>query len=150
MAMIKCDGCKKAFDDNQNKCPHCGQPQSMGSIAPGLIGAFLIGCFLVWFVWDDGGKIDRAPPSEQAKHQKLVKSAFSSWDGSHIKLERLVKSNLKDPGSYEHIETKYADKETHLIVIMKYRAKNSFGGYVVNTVTAKCAINGKVIEVLSG
>lgn len=64
---------------------------------------------------------------------------FSSWDGSHIKLTRHVVSKLKDPDSFQHIETVFGDSPEHgFLVKMEYRAKNSFGGYVVDAVIAVC------------
>jgi len=56
----------------------------------------------------------------------------SEWDGSVRQVERYLKNNLKDPDSYESIEWSPVTEagEGH-IVRVKYRAKNSFGGYVV-------------------
>lgn len=38
-----------------------------------------------------------------------IKSQFSVWDGSHRELEKLVKKNLNDEKSFDHIETTYRD-----------------------------------------
>lgn len=56
-------------------------------------------------------------------HQLLAKTWF----------EECIKQNLKDPRSYDEIDyrVKYnTDTETYLVSI-KFRAKNSFGGYSV-------------------
>lgn len=78
-----------------------------------------------------------------------VEKQFSSWDGSHRGLERIVKDNTKDPKSYEHIESKWYTHDDHITVFLKYRAKNSFGGYVIGNASAKYAFTGDLIELLS-
>lgn len=52
------------------------------------------------------------------------------WAGQNWAFERAVKENLKDPGSYEHIESKFGvpDAEGNQIATLKYRARNGFGG----------------------
>lgn len=56
----------------------------------------------------------------------------SSWDGSVRQVEIYLKSNLRDPNSYEGIEwSKVQETSDGYSVRHKYRAKNGFGGYVV-------------------
>jgi len=59
---------------------------------------------------------------------------------AYVSAERFLKKNLKDPDSYEEIETeKYfvtqvkGKKKPYIQIKIKYRAKNSFGGYNVET-----------------
>lgn len=75
-----------------------------------------------------------------------AKAQFSSWDGSHMGLTRLVKANMKDPDSYEHIDTQYRVMDSVILIVMRFRGKNSFGGLVPSIVTAKADLNGNVIE----
>lgn len=79
---------------------------------------------------------------------KKVKQQFSSWDGSHRNLERLLKSRLNDPDSYEHDKTVYWDKTDYLVVSMSYRAKNAFGALVKGHVKAKTSLDGQVLEIV--
>ncbi|WP_113155967.1 hypothetical protein [Nitratireductor sp. OM-1] len=59
---------------------------------------------------------------------------LSSWDGSPRNLVFAVEDKLKDPDSFQHIETRYNNADPKKIVVrMEYRARNSFGGYVVET-----------------
>lgn len=81
----------------------------------------------------------------KANRQEKIIKQFSSWDGSHRQFEIMVKNRLKDPDSYEHDNTKYIDKGDHIIVVMRYRAKNSFGGYVVETKGGKFSIDGSFL-----
>lgn len=85
--------------------------------------------------------------------QERVVSHLSKWNGSHRELEAYIKASMNDPGSYEHIETKYilpADTATSAIYITTFRGKNAFGGVVTQTVRARCNIyTGKVEEIIS-
>lgn len=81
--------------------------------------------------------------SPEYQYNEWVKEQFSTL-GRNYDLEFLVKDNLNDSKSFEHIETIYTDyglnakedNKPNIIVIMKFRAKNKLGGYVVNEVTA--------------
>jgi len=60
---------------------------------------------------------------------------LSSWDGSHRDFRDAVKSMMRAPDSFEHIETRVtpvANDGTHTI-LMEYRAQNGFGGMNVAT-----------------
>lgn len=55
---------------------------------------------------------------------------LSAWDGSSAQLEVLVKASLRDPDSFEHEETRITPvKDGKHAIMMRYRAKNGFGGY---------------------
>lgn len=83
---------------------------------------------------DPGAEIERA--ADEAKRTEEKRKGFdclSAWDGSNRDLVAKVKEDLRDPDSFEHIETTIAPvtaKGRHPIR-MKYRAKNGFGGYNV-------------------
>lgn len=79
---------------------------------------------------------------EAARYQERVKSGQVCADGPNdlnTALELSVKRGLKDPDSFEHIGTviKPAEDGVTYIALMRYRARNSFGGYVVSTVLGK-------------
>jgi hypothetical protein len=82
------------------------------------------------------------------ERQKLIEAQFSVWDGSHINLEKLIKKNMNDPGSYKHVETRYSDMNDHLIVRTTFRGKNAFGAVVVNWVKAKVDLNGNIVSLI--
>lgn len=72
----------------------------------------------------------------------------SSWDGSVRHVEVYLKNTLKDPKSYESIEwSKVIETETGYVVWHKYRAKNSFGGYVIENQKFYLDFKGNVIKV---
>lgn len=56
----------------------------------------------------------------------------SSWDGSVYQVKKWLRKNLKDPGSLEFIEWgTVIESASGYSVRVKYRAKNSYGGYVI-------------------
>ena len=76
--------------------------------------------------------------AQQAENTRKGFHCLSGWDGSHRGVEKYVKANLRDPDSYGHIETRITpvnNKGEHLLV-MKYRAKNGFGGMNVESIVA--------------
>lgn len=109
--------------------------------------------FLVSLAENDSGSsnvsdsnVEKLESPEEIKKEK-IKKQFSSWDGSHIKLTRLIKQNLKDPDSYEFIDGTFQEVGDNLILNQTYRAKNSFGGYNVETVEALASIeSGDIIQ----
>ena len=82
-----------------------------------------------------------------AARKKRIESGFSAWNGSHIALTRIIKKSMNDPKSFDHVETTYGDMGDYLVVKTTFRGKNTFGGLVVNWITAKCDLDGNVIEV---
>ncbi len=62
---------------------------------------------------------------------------LSAWDGSNLSTKTQVKARMRNPDSFEHIETKIAPVSNgkHLLR-MTYRAQNGFGGMNVATAAA--------------
>jgi len=89
---------------------------------------------------------ENAAAEKQAKMDAVISSVFSAWDGSCRNLERSIKTNMNDPDSYKHIETRYSydTDEGYFDVITKFRGRNGFGGMVVNAVKAKVLFDGTV------
>jgi hypothetical protein len=90
-----------------------------------------------------------AKEESAATRKKQIEKNFSSWDGSHRKLVDLVKKSLNDPGSFDHVETKFWDMgDDNIVVLMTYRAKNGFGALVLGSVKAKTNIAGDVVKIM--
>ena len=83
------------------------------------------------------------------QRKALIEKQFSNWDGSHLALTKYIKKNMHDPKSYKHVETRYRDDGDFVTVQAKFRGTNAFGGVVMNTVVAKCSIDGQVLEIIS-
>lgn len=73
--------------------------------------------------------------AKEAMDQKMGFHCLSAWDGSLPEFKRKVKSLMRDPDSFEHIETRVTpvDASGEHMVFMKYRARNGFGGVNVST-----------------
>ncbi|HBV85743.1 MAG TPA: hypothetical protein DEF42_03590 [Desulfosporosinus sp.] len=91
----------------------------------------------------------KAIADAQADYKAWVDGQFSAWDGSNRHLVSLLKDNLNDPKSFDHVETVYWDKGDHLIIKMTYRAKNGFGGLVLQNVTGKSDYKTQTISIIS-
>ena len=70
----------------------------------------------------------------------------SEWDGSVRQVKDYLKKNLKDPKSTEYIEWSPVQKTPNggYAVRVKYRSKNSFGGFVVENQIFYLDSNGNV------
>jgi len=72
----------------------------------------------------------------------------SGYDASVRQVESYLKNNLKDPKSYESMEWSAVERTGNggYKVRHKYRAKNSFGGYVTENKVFYLDANGNVVE----
>lgn len=82
-------------------------------------------------------------------YENWILNQFSAWDGSNRYLVKLVKENLNDPKSFEHVETVYWDKGNYILVKMTYRANNAFGALILQNITAKADYVSQTISVIS-
>jgi len=84
--------------------------------------------------------------STSSSSEAIVKN--SAWDGSVAQVKSWLNNNLKDPGSLEFIEWSPVQKNQDggFLVRVKYRAKNSFGGYVIENKVFFLSSDGSVIS----
>lgn len=135
----------------------------LGSIAAGFLGCILYFAILGTIPQDESPQTipqqqtpqQAAPkptisPEEQAKmdYKEWIDNQFSAWDGSHMDLVNLVKGNMNDPKSFEHVETKYVDNGDNLTIFMKFRGTNAFGGKILNTVTGIADYKTSTIKIV--
>ena len=93
--------------------------------------------------------------AEAAAHEQACRDKFkgklevtnSPWDGSVGVVERYLKASvLKDPDSFQAVEWSRIVKGCgDYAVRLKYRARNSFGGYVVETRDFVISADGVVV-----
>lgn len=95
-----------------------------------------------------------SPSDKDSRDDNVTKEIVynSSFDGSVSQVKRYLKSNLKDPDSYDGIEWSKiqiteSDPNYRYYVRHKYRAKNSFGGYVISNKIFYLDRNGSVVDV---
>jgi len=76
--------------------------------------------------------------AEDAEKREQGFHCLSSWDGSHRALVAEIKSQLRDPDSFKHVDTRITPKDDagNHTLIMEYRAKNGFGGMNVGQALA--------------
>lgn len=69
--------------------------------------------------------------------QNPAERCLSDWDGSHKGLVDATKALMNDPGSFNHVETRYSYTPggNEVFLTMTFRGKNGFGGTVTQTVT---------------
>ena len=68
----------------------------------------------------------------------LAKPSVSGWDGVCYCVKDYLKENLKDPKSLKIINCSVVQcKDGEYYQRVKYRAKNSFGGYVIENMAFK-------------
>jgi RNA polymerase subunit RPABC4/transcription elongation factor Spt4 len=157
MDIITCKNCQQEISTSNVRCPHCGhvnhhisETQEFAGIAILVVALAAIfgGVYTACSGSDSESKatLVQSPPTPEQLRVREIAKAFDPWNGSHPTLEKFVRKNLNDPDSYQHIETKYLDKTDHIFVITKFRAKNAFGAFVVNTAAAKTNLDGSIIE----
>lgn len=152
MALIHCPACNKKISIAAESCPGCGEPrpgsgwaQASRSRLDGFIAFVLIMMALGAIgkiAGRDGGSAP-APSRESVARETVVNS---EWDGSVWQAERYIKSRLKDPKSFEAIEwgqVALVPGGTYQVRCL-YRAKNSFGGYVVEQLLVDLDRDGNV------
>lgn len=95
-------------------------------------------------------------PDFKTERNMWINDQFSAWDGSHTVLKSLIKRNLNDEKSFEHIETTYIDVNSaerknqvnnilkqagysnrvdigDLFVVTQFSAKNAFNATIKST-----------------
>lgn len=77
-----------------------------------------------------GSTDEKVEAAKTAEEHRQGMHCLSPWDGAYKPLVAAVKTNLRDPKSFEHAETRITpvDAEGHHTVLMQYRARNGFGG----------------------
>lgn len=85
---------------------------------------------------------------EKAEKKAKIESQFSSWNGAHKKVEALIKDSMHNPDSYKHVETRYKDMGTYLLIFTAFRGTNAFGGIIKNEMVVKVDYDGEVIEIV--
>lgn len=81
---------------------------------------------------------DQTAAKEKEEAEKIASGEYclSGWDGSFPALKNAVKASLRNPGSFDHVDTVRSpvDSQGNFGLIMTYRAENGFGGTTVESV----------------
>lgn len=99
-------------------------------------------------VWHNSTRQARLPSPVAKSSPSFTKVSQSNWDGSVAPVKRWIKRHAKDPESIEFIEwSKLKPTIKGYEVTVKYRAKNSFGAYVIDRQTFLLDNAGNVLNV---
>ena len=83
-------------------------------------------------------EIARLKAEAEAEERKKGWHCLSAWNGSHHDVVRQLKRFLRDPDSFEHMDThtSWVNDDGEHTLTMKYRSRNGFGGMVLGRVQA--------------
>jgi hypothetical protein len=150
-----CPACGATAAASTDACPKCGQSfwvssdplnGSRSNNAAGIVGVVLglaLPLFGVLFLLSRcGGEVEKSPDEIRSEAQEIAENrdrglhCLSGWDGSLPALNEAVKNQLRDPDSFEHVDTIISPKgsDDRHDIMMKYRARNGFGGLNVEHV----------------
>jgi len=95
----------------------------------------------------------RQAAQAKAEERRNGFHCLSAWDGSHRALKSNTEQRMRNPDSFEHIETRItpvSSDGTHK-VIMRFHAENGFGGMTIGMAVAtvdnsSCSASEIVVE----
>lgn len=146
--LVPCKGCKHLVHPTAKTCPQCGVANPGKDLKTGCMGLIVLFSIIVfWALPDKSQQNNDALKTPAVQRAERVRKGFNPWNGEPIQLTELIKKAMKNPDSYQHVETIYSEKGDVLIVHTTYRGTNSFGAVVPNTVTAETDLDGNVLKV---
>ncbi|MCR5449765.1 MAG: PASTA domain-containing protein [Solobacterium sp.] len=121
--------------------------------------------------YDAGTTKENTSTSMNSEYEDWVYSQFSSWDGSHKQLTKLIKKSLNDEKSYKHIDTKfytatdqgmvdefnkilsssgYSDRMelNDILILTEFSAKNSFNATIKATAIGISSYKNQTIKLV--
>ncbi len=146
----KCPKCHEKVKLLASRCKHCGHEFTSDEMADarkiqrstsGCAVVLVLGLVIGLLAMCTGGDKTATPAKSAAVVAEEHRKGFhclSAWDGSNRSLVRQIKAGLRDPDSFEEIETKITPVRSGGVhtASMSYRARNGFGGMNVTTALA--------------
>lgn len=151
MKKILCPHCESILTISENSmyessilCPYCRNvfknTFKKDDLKISRIFIFLVIFVLTLSVWGNQCSFEAFDNTQTVQN--------SGIDASVHQVKKYLKNNLKDPKSYESIEWSQVNwNGDQYVVRHKYRAKNSYGGYVVSNKLFYLDRNGYVTKV---
>jgi len=92
-------------------------------------------------------------PKKEMTLQDSIELQFSAWDGSHRGMEKAIKAQMKNPDSYDHVETQYKiigegneNGVRALYVVTTFRGTNSFNAVITQQAKGMFTISGDLLS----
>jgi len=127
-----CWKCGANVELKAEKCPECESLNPAFSQSEMFGGTLVLLFFAAIAIFLFTKCTGSAKPDFTEEDRRKGYHCLRAWDGSHDAFKRDVKSQMRDPKSFEHIETKISlRKNGQHYIFMDYRAKNGFGGMTV-------------------
>tara|TARA_R100000900_G_scaffold29754_1_gene23976 strand:- start:395263 stop:395763 length:501 start_codon:yes stop_codon:yes gene_type:complete len=161
--LIDCKECGHSVAKSAKTCPNCGvdkpgkhpppPPTTSEQVVTFIILALIIGGVYFWM--RETPEERQARIAEESRIEEENRQAgfhcLSSLNGSHRLLARAVQESLRNPDSFEHIETRITpvDSNGEHLLFMEYRATNGFGGVTTGLVTASVSNSDCGITILT-
>lgn len=139
-SLVPCRECGKEIAQSAKACPHCGVDKpgiKANDGASGCVGAVIVlgvAAFVLSMCMNGNSTSDTRDAAttiaEKAEEKRNGFHCLSAWDGAHSEFKNSVKNMMRDPKSFEHVETRVTpvDENGQHTIIMSYRARNGFGG----------------------
>lgn len=120
----------------------------MKFFAPIFVVLFII--VIICFVTDKE-KPKTTAEIEQIKKDSISQERNKLLDKIMIGFEDIAKSKMRDPDSYEKIESTYTKSDTANVIRMylKFRGNNAFGGKAITTLVADYNIKGDDLQIVN-
>lgn len=83
--------------------------------------------------------------------ESIMVNSLSAWDGSLPAFVDVIKENMNDPDSFEHIKTecrKTKEDSPEFVITMYYRGKNAFGAKIKTSSRCIYNVDSKEITIL--
>lgn len=133
--LYPCFQCETENDIFAKKCSSCEVKNPSKKTTPhrfGQVFSFSLFALIAFLIWGGGnGKASDTTYSQVAKKQTRVDGfhCLSNLDGSHRIFKNDVKSRLKVPTSFKHVETQVwpVDEYGYHKIRMEYLAVNGYG-----------------------
>lgn len=140
--LLQCPSCEHVAPLPASTCPSCGvvygqllspdetssgSAQKSGVVSKGQKSTYIFALIFVAVIV--ASMVERTKNGAAEQHPTVQ----NAYDGSVYQVRQFLKQQLKDPDSYQSIDWSKVVRQSDgsYLVWHKYRAKNSFGGYVV-------------------
>ena len=123
------------FESIEEKGRNYGKDSKLPKVLGRLVVMFGVFVLVTAYFDNSTSESDQIAIAQKAEETRKGFHCLSAWDGSNSSLIRETKNTMKDPKSFEHVETVIGTVSNgQHKAVMTYRGRNGFGGMVVEKV----------------